>query len=109
MVELLAGALIGDLFSYQSTERDKFGSGAPFGGEFIIAINPETTSAAGSSEGIVATDSNTHAEQLFERVLAQEGTRLPGSRRVAVREQIAANGVTVPDSLHETITGYLNS
>ena len=109
MVELLAGALIGDLFSYQSTERDKFGSGAPVGGEFIIAINPATTSAAGSCEDIVATDSNTHAEELFERILAQEGTRLPGSRRVSVREDTAANGITIPDSLFNTINGYLNS
>jgi len=109
MVELLAGALIGDLFSYQSSERDSHGSGAPFGGEFIIAINPETTSMAGSSEGIVNTDRNAHSEELFTRILSQDGTRLPGARRLAAREKTTGEGITIPASLHETIQGYLKA
>ncbi len=106
MVELLAGALIGDLFSYQSTERDTVKSGAPFGGEFIIAINPDTCASAGSSEGRVNTNPLAHAEELFSAVLSQDGTRLPGERRIKARERTAVDGISIPASLHQQITDF---
>ena len=109
MVELMAGALIGDLFSYQSTARDTAGSGAPFGGEFIIAINPKVCSAAGSSEGLVGADPLAHAEELFGQILMQDGTRLPGERRFKARERTESEGISIPVSLHETILSYIGA
>ncbi len=103
MVELLAGALIGDLFSFESSERDIHGSGAPFGGEFVLAINPAQLQQPGSDqEGYLS-----HAETLFERILQQEGTRLPGDRRFAARQVTASRGVEIPQQLHETIQEYI--
>ena len=96
MVELLAGALVGDLFSYESTEQDKAGTGAPFGGEFILAIDPSTFNA---SNGHLA-----HGEELFERLLSQEGTRLPGDRRHRTRAK--QTSVEIPYSLHQTLLDY---
>ena len=40
MVELLAGALIGDVFSFEAHAKDAGRVGAPCGGEFMIAIDP---------------------------------------------------------------------
>ena len=99
MVELLAGALIGDLFSYESSARDTHKIGAPFGGEFLIAISPGH--CAPNVDPSVAME---RAESLFARILEQDGTRLPSSRRFAARERTASEGVNVPDALYDTIT-----
>lgn len=90
MIELLAGALIGDLFSYEAGEYDVNGVGAPRGGEFMLAIDPARCRPDGDRQHALA-----RAEQLFERVLAQEGTRLPGQRRHELRAQSRAGGVDV--------------
>ena len=41
MVELLAGALVGDNFSYETAAKDNKDGGPPSGGEFILAISPD--------------------------------------------------------------------
>lgn len=91
MVELLAGALIGDLFSVESSTHDTHSVGAPFGGEFIIAIDPEHCARS--------TPFLERAESLFAEVLKQPGTRLPSERRYAKRQQHMAEGVSVSASL----------
>ncbi|HEX9867211.1 MAG TPA: Ldh family oxidoreductase, partial [Candidatus Tectomicrobia bacterium] len=40
MIELLAGALIGEVFSFEASARDNHDGGPPLGGEFIIAVDP---------------------------------------------------------------------
>ena len=87
MVELLAGALIGDLFSSESSAADTQNVGAPLGGEFIIAIDPAHCS--GSTNHVL------RAEQLFADVLEQPGTRLPSQRRYSTRISHLAEGVDV--------------
>jgi len=47
MVELLAGALIGENFSFETAAKDNNDGGPPSGGEFIIAISPEKISGKG--------------------------------------------------------------
>lgn len=98
MIELLAGALIGDLFSYESSKKDGLSVGAPFGGEFLIAINPAQTLTDGNTEA-----AQVRAESLFAQILAQDGTRLPSMRRYDARERSLANGVKVSVDLHEQI------
>jgi delta1-piperideine-2-carboxylate reductase len=99
MVELLAGALIGDFLSIESIEDDAGEGGPPKGGEFMIAIDP---ARHGDAEGFLA-----RGEKLFEAVLAQEGTRLPGSRRYENRQKTAAAGIDIPKSLHRDILDLL--
>ena len=41
MVELMAGALVGDNFSFETAAKDNNDGGPPSGGEFILAISPE--------------------------------------------------------------------
>ncbi len=98
MVELLAGALIGDLFSYEAGEHDTNGVGAPRGGEFMIAIDPARCAAHGDAARSLA-----RAEELFARVLGQEGTRLPGQRRHEIRARSRDQGVEVAQATVDEI------
>jgi LDH2 family malate/lactate/ureidoglycolate dehydrogenase len=97
MVELLAGALIGDLFSLESSAQDTHRAGAPRGGEFLLAIDP--AQCAGSSDYLG------RAEQLFDEVLQQPGTRLPSQRRYQARQRHIADGVDVSVILLDQLEG----
>ena len=72
MVELLAGALVGETFSYETAAKDNKDGGPPSGGEFILAISPNKISNSGWEK---------HAESFFEKMSGMEGVRLPGARR----------------------------
>ena len=72
MVELLAGALLGEWFSFEAKELDNNDGGPPKGGEFILAMSPDK---------IAGPNWHTHAEQLFQKMKSLEGVRLPGERR----------------------------
>ncbi len=95
MVELLAGALIGEFLSVESFEDDGGQGGPPRGGELMLALDP---TRHGDAEGFQA-----RGERLFAAILAQEGTRLPGARRYANRLQTLEQGITVPASLYTDI------
>jgi delta1-piperideine-2-carboxylate reductase len=95
MVELLAGAMIGDFLSIESAQDDDGRGGPPKGGELIMALDP---AKFGDPDGFLA-----HGEKLFEAILAQEGTRLPGARRFENRQKTAATGIDIPQSLHQSI------
>jgi LDH2 family malate/lactate/ureidoglycolate dehydrogenase len=99
MVELLAGPLVGDFLSFESGEDDKAGTGAPCGGEFIIAIDPARCLPGGDRQAQLA-----HGERLFAKILEQEGTRLPSDRRYRARERTVRDGVLVPRSLFDSLT-----
>jgi len=72
MVELLAGALVGDNFSFETAEKDNNDGGPPSGGEFILAISPDKISN---------TDWDKHSSEFFDKMKSMEGVRLPGERR----------------------------
>ena len=72
MVELLAGALVGDNFSYETAEKDNNDGGPPSGGEFILAISPDKISQNNWDE---------HSSKFFEKMKAMGDVRLPGERR----------------------------
>ena len=72
MVELMAGALVGDNFSFETAAKDTNDGGPPSGGEFILAISPEKTSGK---------DWAKHSDEFFNKMKSMEGVRLPGERR----------------------------
>jgi|TARA_B100000929_G_scaffold225144_1_gene181472 delta1-piperideine-2-carboxylate reductase len=72
MVELLAGSLVGDNFSYETAARDNNDGGPPSGGEFILAMSPEKTSEK---------DWDNHASEFFCKMKSMGDVRLPGERR----------------------------
>ena len=72
MVELLAGALLGEAFSYETAAKDKNDGGPPSGGEFILAMSPEKISGS---------EWEKHSDEFFNKMKSMEGVRLPGERR----------------------------
>ena len=72
MVELLAGSLVGDNFSFETAEKDNNDGGPPSGGEFILAISPDKLSG---------NDWDKHSNEFFDKMKSMEGVRLPGERR----------------------------
>jgi delta1-piperideine-2-carboxylate reductase len=98
MIELLAGALIGEVFSYEASALDNQDGGPPIGGELLIAIDPVRCVGHGDRQRQLA-----HAEQLFAHILAQQGTRLPSDRRYAARQRTSVEGITIPGALYEEL------
>jgi len=96
MVDLLAGPLIGEVTSAEAGDADNKDGTAALGGELVLALDP----ARFGADGPIA-----HDERLFERMLAEEGVRLPGDRRVKARAETPGQGIEVPRSLFETIEG----
>jgi delta1-piperideine-2-carboxylate reductase len=72
MVELLAGALVGDNFSYETAAKDNNDGGPPSGGEFILAISPDKLSG---------NDWEKHSSEFFDKMKSMKGVRRPGERR----------------------------
>jgi len=72
MVELLAGALLGEWFSFEAEEYDNNDGGPPKGGEFILSISPDKIAGLGWED---------HANKFFSKLDSLEGVRLPGERR----------------------------
>lgn len=91
MVELLAGALIGQPFSVEAAEEDNKDGGPPRGGVLLLALDP---ARFGDAEGWRA-----HAERYLTRLAALQGVRLPGDRRHANRRQALAEGIAMPAKL----------
>ena len=96
MVELLAGGLIGESFSFEAAERDNADGGPPQGGEFMFAMDPNLM---GDTRGWAD-----HAEKLFDKIKAQDGTRLPGERRHKNRAETAKTGVMVSNVVLDKIS-----
>ena len=72
MVELMAGALVGDNFSFETAVKDNNDGGPPSGGEFILAISPDKTAG---------TNWQKHADEFFDKMKSMGNVRLPGERR----------------------------
>ena len=96
MIELLVGPLLGEAASFEAAKRDSKDGGPPQGGELLIAIDP---TKFGHTDNPYA-----HADRLFEELLSQDGTRLPGQRRHQNREKTKTEGINIPQSLMEKIS-----
>lgn len=86
MIELMAGAMIGDLTSPEA--RDLVGAMnlAPRHGELVIAFSPERFAAGRPGNPF------DRAEGVFDAILGQ-GARLPSQRRFAARAKATAEGI----------------
>lgn len=96
MIELLAAAFTGGNLCFEASEQfARFGgdAGPSNAGELIIVIEP-----AGFHDAFAD-----RIEGLFGRILAQDGTRLPGDRRYANRARAETEGITMPAALHRQI------
>jgi (2R)-3-sulfolactate dehydrogenase (NADP+) len=90
MVELLAAALVGAQFGYEASSFFDAKGGPPRVGQFFILIDPQRFAGAAFAARV---------EALCAAILAEPGTRLPGERRIKLRERAMRDGIEVPDAL----------
>lgn len=100
MIELLAGAMIGDLTSPEVLEILGTTDLSPVHGELIIAFSPERFSAGRPGDPFA------QAERLFKAIEGQ-GARLPSQRRVTAREKSRVNGITLSEAEHKRLLHLL--
>ncbi|WBU56066.1 Ldh family oxidoreductase [Paracoccus sediminicola] len=102
MIELLAGAMIGDLTSPEAL--DWLGgttSLLPHHGELILAMSPERFAAGRPGDPFA------RAETLL-RAISDQGARLPSERRFAAREISERDGITLSDEEIATLDRLLD-
>ena len=91
MVEILAVALTGATLAAHATSFLDAAGKPPDAGQLLLAIDPN-----GLAGGAVFAD---RLEDLADMIEADPGARLPGSRRLALREAARRQGVTLDVSL----------
>jgi (2R)-3-sulfolactate dehydrogenase (NADP+) len=96
MVELFAAALAGATLGIDAAPFSGTTGGPPRTGQFFIAIDPAAASGGLFDERLL---------RLVDAIRAQEGARVPGTRRRAARELAAAEGIAVDAVLLARIEG----
>lgn len=96
MIELMAGALIGDMLSKESQEFDDGAKVTPCHGELLLAFSPKMFGGAGAALGAQ------RAETMFDSI-ASQGARLPSQRRFEARRRSASDGVFIPEALYKDV------
>jgi (2R)-3-sulfolactate dehydrogenase (NADP+) len=90
MVEVLAAALVGTHFAFEASSFLDDKGAPPQTGQLMIAIDP-----AGFGHSSFAA----RMQVLAQAIESQEGARLPGIRRLALREKAELEGLSVSDDL----------
>ena len=96
MVELFAAAMTGATLGIDAAPFSGTAGGPPRTGQFFIAIDPGATSGGVFEERLL---------RLVDAIRAQEGARVPGTRRRAARERAALEGTLVDAALLARIEG----
>ena len=90
-VELLVTALIGSNFGFEASSFFVEEGNRPRIGQAFIVIDPGALAGSGAFLDRI--------ELLLAEMLKDDGVRLPGARREALRRKAEAEGLTVPDGL----------
>ncbi|MET0288062.1 MAG: Ldh family oxidoreductase [Pseudoxanthomonas sp.] len=93
MVELLTAGLTGSHFAFQASSLFDAEGPPPSIAHTVLLVDP-TFFAPGFVE---------RAELMFNAIQAQEGARLPGSRRWALRAQHQREGIGITRALYEAL------
>jgi (2R)-3-sulfolactate dehydrogenase (NADP+) len=91
MVELLVSALIGANFGYEASSFFVDEGNRPHLGQLFVLIDPDALAGNDGYHGRI--------EVLIAEMLVDDGVRLPGARREALRRRAEADGIEVADSL----------
>lgn len=94
MIDLMAGAMAGALFSHEAAPFLGEDTTPPGTGQFFIAFSPAPFGGPGVLDRV---------EHLFDAVLSEDGVQLPGDKRHANRARIDIEGIQVADALHEEL------
>ncbi len=95
IVELLVTALIGASFGFEASSFFVEEGNRPRIGQAFIVIDP---SALTGSDAYLD-----RVEVLISEMLRDDGVRLPGTRREALRRQAEVDGLSVSDAILETL------
>lgn len=91
MVEILSAPLTGSALSTEASSFFTTDGDPPSVGQLLIAIDPD---AFAGRDSFLA-----RVEAIMASITGQEGARLPGGRREALREKAAREGLSVPAAL----------
>lgn len=94
MVEILAAGLTGARYGYEAASFFTADGPSPHVGQLILAFDPDFLSGGSFSERL---------ENLIAEMLTQDGVRLPGSRRIALRERAQRDGISIPADLYSAL------
>ena len=94
MVEVLTVALTGAAFSFENDSYFEPGN-KPRIGHAILAIDPDALAGADAYFS--------RLEVMASKMLADAGVRLPGTRRQQAAARARAEGVDLPDALHQEL------
>ncbi len=97
LVELMAVGMTGATLGIHASSFATNEGGSPRTGQFFIGMQPT---------GLAGPDFYEKIESLFTSIAEQEGARLPGSSRLANRERIVEEGVTIRKVLYERLLAY---
>jgi (2R)-3-sulfolactate dehydrogenase (NADP+) len=92
MVEVFSAALVGTHFAFEASSFLDDKGDPPQTGQLIIAIDPAGFGHSSFGERM---------QKLAQAIDSQEGTRLPGARRLTLREIAQREGLSVPDKVWE--------
>lgn len=95
MVELLAAGLTGATFAQDATSFLDDKGGPPGTGQLLIAFDPKMIGGPAAM---------THFARLAGQITGQPGARLPGARRLPLREKARRDGLAITDALFAEIT-----
>lgn len=99
-VEILAAGLTGACLGFEAGSFFTAEGEPPGVGQLLIAFAPGPLSGGTFAERL---------ETLLDAVEAQDGTRLPGTRRSVTRAQARETGVAISQDLHAQLLGLANS
>lgn len=94
MIEVLCGCVVGAAFGWEASSLFEDQGEAPNLGQLLIALDPQRLS--GGAYGARMAD-------LMAALQGEEGVRLPGVRRLALRRRAQAEGLEIAPALHQEI------
>ncbi|MEE4240222.1 MAG: Ldh family oxidoreductase [Desulfopila sp.] len=98
MVEILSAALTSSHFGFEASSFFEAEGPSPGIGQLLIALSP----APLSSDTFL-----TRIEVLFEAILAQEGTRLPGANKTDMRNAARTQGLEIDKDVYDALKALL--
>ncbi|PIE55802.1 MAG: sulfolactate dehydrogenase [Desulfobulbus propionicus] len=94
IVEILAAALTASNFGFEATSFFEADGKSPGVGQLLVAFAPEPLSGGQFSIKV---------ESLFKEILSQGNTRLPGERKLTLRQAAAQKGISLTGAQHALI------
>jgi (2R)-3-sulfolactate dehydrogenase (NADP+) len=96
MVEILAACLTGANLAFEASSFLDGEGGPPLTGQLLLAIDPAAFGHRKFGERMAT---------LISAIEAQQGTRLPGARRLASRARAAREGLAIPPEIEALAIG----